>query len=97
MLFIYAQLEDGYKLESEYKDVHKDMFIDEHEQPNVVEDRRVFLYKIEEIKLYIVEFDENSTIKLKTYRSNCTVENNHWQTIIIITNNKYRFSVNDKI
>lgn len=35
------------KLEYEYKDVRKDVFIDGHERSDVVEDRRNFLRKME--------------------------------------------------
>ena len=47
------------KLGYEYKDVRKDVFVDGHERSDVVEDRKNFLQKMEELKPYIVEFEEN--------------------------------------
>lgn len=64
------------KLGYEYKDVHKDVFIDGHERLDVVEDRKVFLNKIEELKPYIIEFDEDGAMKPKVYPSDCAVEGN---------------------
>ena len=62
-----------YKLGYEYKDIHKDVFIDEHERPDVVEDCKVFLEKMEELKPYMAEFDENGAMKPKVYPSDCAV------------------------
>lgn len=75
------------KLGYEYKDVHKDVFINRYEQPNIVEDCRVFLNKIKELKPYIVEFDKNGAIKLKTYSSDCAIKGNYQQSIIVIIYN----------
>lgn len=66
-----------YKLKYEYKNVYKDILINEHEQPDIVEDYRVFSNKIKELKLYIVEFDKNSAIKLKIYLSDYVVRSNY--------------------
>lgn len=41
------------------QDVGKDVFIDEHERPDVVEDRANFLKVMEDLKPYIVEFKED--------------------------------------
>lgn len=49
------------------------MFIDGQERPDVVEDRRVILKKMEELKPYMVEFDENGAVKPKVYPSDCAV------------------------
>ena len=73
------------------------MFIDGHEQPDVIEDCKVFLNKMKELKPYIVEFDENDAMKPKTYSLNCAVGGNHWQSIIVIIYDKYTFSANDDI
>lgn len=43
------------------------MFIDMHKEPDIGENCRIFLNKIEEIKFYVVGFDKNSEIKAKTY------------------------------
>lgn len=85
------------KLGYKYKDIHKDVFIDEHERPDVVEDCEVFLEKIEELKSYMVEFDENSAMKPKVYPSDCAVEGNNQQPIIVLTHDECKFSDNNGI
>lgn len=50
-----------------YIKVHKDVFIDEHKQLDVVKDKNVLLIQIEKPKLYMIEFDENNIIKVKKY------------------------------
>lgn len=52
---------------------------------------------MEELKLYIIEFEEKNTMKPKIYPSNYVVKNNDWQLIIVITHNEYIFSANNKI
>ena len=56
------------------KDVRKDVFVDGHERSDVVEDRTHFLKKMEELKPYMVEFNEDGTMKPKVYPSDCAVE-----------------------
>lgn len=75
----------------------KDIFVDGHKWLDVVKDCKIFFNKIEEHKLYLVEFDENSKIKDKIYLSNCIVGNKHCRLVIIMTYNKCTFSVNDSI
>lgn len=86
-----------YKLEYEYKNVYKDMFIDRHKWLEVVEDHKIFLEKIEELKLYMVEFDKNSVMKFKVYLSDCAIGGNNRQPINIITHNNYIFFTNNRI
>ena len=86
-----------YKLGYEYKDVYKDVFINGHEQSDVVEDCKVFLNKMKELKPYIVEFDEDGAIKPKVYSLDCVVGGNDWRSIIVITHNECTFSANDRI
>lgn len=62
------------KLGYKYKNVRKDLFVDEHEQSNVVEDWKNFLKKIKELKLYIIEFEENGAMKSKVYSSDYVVK-----------------------
>lgn len=66
-----------YKLGYEYKDWYKDIFIDELEQSDIVENYKIFFKKIEKLKPYIVEFEKNDTIKTKVYLSDCKVSGNH--------------------
>lgn len=41
----------------------KDIFVDGHEWSDVVKDYKRFLNKMEELKLYLVEFNEDGTMK----------------------------------
>lgn len=52
---------------------------------------------MEELKFYIVEFDENGAMKLKMCPADCIVGRINWQPVIIITHNKCTFSANKGI
>lgn len=69
----------------------KDVFIDEHKQPNMIEDREQFLKTIKELKLYLVEFEEDGTIKAKNYLLYCKVSSENCQLIIEIIYDKCTF------
>lgn len=73
------------------------MFINGQGQSDFIEDCMIFLNKIKELKFYIMEFDEIYAIKPKIYPLDYAVSGNHWQSIIIITHNKYIFSINNRI
>ena len=77
--------------------MRKDVFIDGHERSNVLEDHKNFLRRIEELKPYMVEFEEDGAIKEKVYPSDCVVEGEKQQPIIIITHDECTFSANDGI
>ncbi len=77
--------------------MRKDIFIDGHKQSDIIEDCKNFLTKIEELKPYMVEFEEDNTIKSKAYPSDCAIGGNERWPIIVITYDKYTFSVNDGI
>ena len=85
------------RLGYEYKDVRKDIFIDGHERSDVVEDRKKFLEKMEELKPYMVEFEENGAMKEKIYPSDCAVHGPNRRPIIVITHDECTFSANDGI
>lgn len=85
------------KLGYEYKDVRKDVFIDGHERSDVVEDRNNFLKKMEELKPYMVEFEEDGAMKAKTYPSDCAVGGPNRRPIVVITHDECTFSANDGI
>ncbi len=53
------------KLGYEYKDVHKNIFIDEHKWLDIVKNYKNFLRKIEELKLYMFKFEEKGIMKDK--------------------------------
>lgn len=75
----------------------KDVFIDRHKQLDVVEDCKNFLKKIEELKLYMFEFEKNVVIKDKIYLSDYTIHGNDYHLMIIITHDKYTFPANNRI
>lgn len=56
-----------------YKDIKKDVFVDKHEQTDMVEDQKRFLKKMKKLKSYMVEFNENGIIKDKKYLLNYIV------------------------
>lgn len=85
------------KLGYVYKDVRKDVFVDGHERPDVVEDRANFLRKMEELKPYIVEFDQDGAMKPKVYPSDCAVGGEDRRPVIIITHDECTFSANDGV
>ena len=86
-----------YNLGYKYKDVRKDVFVDGHEWFDVVEDCINFLRRMEELKPYMVEFDENSTMKPKVYPSDCAMGREKQRTIIVITHNECTFSANNGV
>ncbi len=77
--------------------MRQDVFVDRHEQSDIVEDRKNFLNKMEELKSNMVEFKKDGTIKPKIYFSNCEVDRNNCQPIIVITYNERTFSANDLV
>lgn len=56
-----------------------------------------FLEKIKELKPYIIKFEDNDAIKPKVYLAHWIIEENNWQSIIIITYDKCTFFANDRI
>lgn len=80
-----------------YKNVRKDVFVDRHERSNVVEDRTNFLRKMEELKPYMVEFNEDGTMKPKVYPLDCAVEGENRRPIIVITHDECTFFANDGV
>ena len=81
----------------EYKDIKKDIFIDGHKRSNVVKDCKRFLNKIEELKPYLVKFNEDGIIKDKTYILNYVIKSGDCQSVIIVTDNQCTFLANDGI
>ena len=67
--------------------MHKDVFVEGHEWSDVVEDRNYFLIKLEELKPYIVEFNEDSVIKAKDYPADCVMGGEECHPITVITHN----------
>ena len=85
------------KLGYEYKDMRKYVFVDGYERSDVVKDRINFLRRMEELKPYMVEFDENGAMKPKVYLSNYAVGGENRRPIIVITHDECTFSANDRV
>ena len=54
-----------------------------------------FLREIEAIKPYLVEFEEDSSMKSKIYPEDCAVRGSNRQPIIFITHDESTFNAND--
>lgn len=86
-----------YKLRFVYKEVRKDVFVNDYEQSDMLEDENYFLIKINELKAYIIEFNKDGAIKAKDYLVDYAVGGEERRSIIIITYNKCIFSANDGV
>ncbi len=86
-----------HKLGFEDKDVKKDVFVDGHERPDLVEHSERFLKKIKELEQYLVEFEEDRTMKAQKYPSDCKVRGEKCQPVIVITHDECIFSSNNGI
>lgn len=73
------------------------MFINRYKRLDVIEDYKVFLEKMKELKFYIVEFNKNDIMKSKVYFLDYAIRDNNWQPIIIIIHNKCTFFANNRI
>lgn len=62
-----------YKLGYEYKDICKDVFVNKHKKLDIIKVCKNFFTKIEELKPYMVEFEEDNIMKPKAYFSDCVV------------------------
>ena len=80
-----------------YKEVYKDVFIDGYKRPDMVKDQNRFLIKIEELKPYMIEFNEDGAKKAKHYPVDCVVGDKKRYPIIVITHNECTFSANDGV
>ena len=56
----------------------KDVFLNRHEQLDLVKDCAKFLNLMKDIKPYLVEFNEDDTIKDKVYCPDYVVNNNDY-------------------
>lgn len=63
----------------------------------MVEDRKKFLSTIKDLEPYLVEFEENGSIKTKEYPDDCAVGGDKCYLVIIITHDEYTFSANGRI
>ena len=63
----------------------------------MVEDCENSVKKMEELRLYLVELDENSAIQDNMYPLDCVVGGKDCQPVIVIIYDKYAFSADDVI
>ena len=85
------------KLGYKYKDICKDVFIDENERSDVVEDCNNFLKKMEKLKLYMIEFEWDGKIKAKIYLSDYAIRGLNQWPIMVITHDECTFFINNSI
>lgn len=78
-----------------WHDVCKRVFINRHERLDMVEYRNKFLSEMKALKPYLVEFEEDSSIKSKVYPENCTVRGLEKRPVILITHDESTFNAND--
>lgn len=99
LIVIYLRIAQNWqgKLEYEYKNVRKNVFIDRYKGADVVEDHKNFLKRLNKLKQYIVEFEEDCIMKPKVYFFNCAVKGNKQWLINIITYDKCTFFANHRI
>lgn len=77
--------------------MHKNVFVDGHKQPDVMENQNCFLIKIKELKLYIIKFNKNGVIKVKDYPVDYAVRGEKCCSIIVITHDKCIFFTNNGV
>lgn len=75
----------------------KDVFVDKHEQLDVIDDRRQFLTLMKEIWPYLVEFKKDDIMKDKNYFSNYAIKDEDCRLVIIIIHDECIFSANNSI
>ena len=63
----------------------------------MVEDCQKFLRIIKDLEPYLVEFEEDGSMKTKNYPDNCAVVGNIRWPVIVITHDECTFSANDRI
>lgn len=85
------------KLDFKNKNIKKNVFIDRYEWPNMVENCKKFLSIIKNLKLYLVEFKEDGSMKIKNYPDDCIVREDKPYLIIVTTYKKCTFFANNKI
>ena len=86
-----------HKLGFKYKDIKKNVFIDRHKRPNIVQDCENFLKVIKKLEPYFVGFNKDETIKDKEYLHDYIIENANRRLVIIITHDKSIISTNNNI
>jgi hypothetical protein len=80
-----------------WRDIKKGVYFDGHEREDVIEYRNNFVNRLEELWPYVVEFNDDGSMKDKTYPENYVVgsEDNNFRPIIIITHDESIFQSHD--
>ena len=63
----------------------------------MVEDRQKILRIMKDLEPYLVEFEEDGSMKTKNYPDDCAVGGNTRRPVIVITHDECTFSANDGI
>lgn len=83
------------RLEYRWKEVHKGVFFDGHEQEDVREYWETFFHEMKLLLPYFVDFSEDDTMVSKEYTSNYAVGGPEKRPIIMITHDEGTFSANN--
>lgn len=51
---------------------------------------------MEDFKPYIVELEQEETMKPKIYPNDCAIKGPNWQPVIVIIHDEFIFSANDE-
>jgi len=78
-----------------WRDVKKGVYVDGHEREDVVEFRKRFIERLEELWPYVVEFEDDGTMVNKVYPEDCMVGGPGRRPIILVTHDESTFSSND--
>lgn len=73
----------------------KNVFIDRHKKPDVIEDCKHFLQVINELEPCLVEFDKTGQMIPKVYHLDYEVGGDKRRPVIFITHHECTFSSND--
>lgn len=63
----------------------------------MIEDCEKFLNTIKNLEPYLMEFEEDELMKIKHYLNDYVIKRYVRRPIIVITNNKCMFSINNRI
>ncbi len=98
MKLSHKPLIDGYiSLILNTKICKQNIFVDEYERPDLVEDCKQFLNTMKKLEPYLIELEENNTMEAKNYPLDCKVKVDERRLIIVIKDDECTFSSNDDI
>lgn len=63
----------------------------------MIEDCKKFLNTIKDLEPYLVEFEEDGSMKTKNYPDDCAIGRDVRRFVIVITHNECTFSAKDGI